>query len=117
MLRNIYKVAMLLVSVWVLAAMLVRGGLPLWQAILWMHLVAIPFRALFHLYCWNQEYEADRYAFKELGKTKTKAAMHALAECEIPYTKLFAVMYREHPPVASRSKKLLNKEIRISGSR
>ena len=61
-LRNIYKVAMLLVSVWVLAAMLVRGGLPLWQAILWMHLVAIPFRALFHLYCWNQEYEADRYA-------------------------------------------------------
>ena len=33
-LRNIYKVAMLLVSVWVLAAMLVRGGLPLWQAIL-----------------------------------------------------------------------------------
>ena len=116
-LRNIYKVAMLLVSVWVLAAMLVRGGLPLWQAVLWMHLVAIPFRALFHLYCWNQEYEADRYAFKELGKTKTKAAMHALAECEIPYTKLFAVMYREHPPVASRSKKLLNKEIRISGSR
>ena len=44
-LRNIYKVAMLLVSVWVLAAMLVRGGLPLWQAVLWMHLVAIPFRA------------------------------------------------------------------------
>lgn len=116
-LRNLYKVVMLLVSVWVLAAMLVRGGLPLWQAVLWMHLVAIPFRTLFHLYCWNQEYEADRYAFKEMGKTKTKAAMHALADSEIPYTRLFAAMYREHPPVAARSKKLLNKEIRISGSR
>lgn len=114
-LRNLYKIAMMMVAVWFLASLLVRSGLMLWEAILWLHLVAIPFRFFFHLYCWNQEYEADRYAYKEVGKTKAKAAMHALAESEIPYTKLFALLYREHPPVASRSQKILNKEIGAPG--
>jgi hypothetical protein len=40
--------------------------------------------------------------------------MRDLAECEIPYTKLFAVVYREHPTVAIRSQKILNKEIKAA---
>lgn len=110
-LRNIAKVILLMLAVWFLAKELIRNGLPLWEAVLWLHLVAIPFRILFNLYCWNQEYEADRFALKELGKTKAKAAMRELADYEIPYTKLFAITYREHPTVALRSKRILHKTI------
>ena len=111
-LRNIAKLILALIAIWFLAAQLIRVGMPLWQGILWLHVVAIPFRVLFHLYCWNQEYEADAYAHKELGKQKTKVAMRELAECEIPYTHFFALMYREHPTAALRSKRLLNKVIK-----
>lgn len=114
LLRNLFKIILLLLAVWLLVGLPVRTGMPLWQAVLWLHLAAIPFRVIFHLYCWNQEYEADRYAFREMGKTKTKAAMRALAETEIPYTKIFAVLYREHPTASSRSYKLLRKEIKAS---
>ncbi|MCQ2055501.1 MAG: M48 family metalloprotease [Fibrobacter sp.] len=114
-LRNIAKVILAMIAIWFLAAQLIRVGMPLWQGILWLHLVAIPFRVLFHLYCWNQEYEADAYAHKELGKQKTKIAMRELAECEIPYTHFFALMYREHPTAALRSKRLLNKVVRADG--
>ena len=38
----------------------------------------------------------------------------AIAESEIPYTKMFAVIYREHPTVAIRSQKILNKEIKAA---
>ena len=111
-LRNLAKVALLLLAVWLLAFLFASRGLSLIEAILWLHLAAIPVRIVFHLYCWHQEYEADRYAFDKLGKKKAKAAMRDLAECEIPYTKLFAVVYREHPTVAIRSLKILNKEIK-----
>lgn len=106
-LRNLFKIILAMVAIWFLATQLIRNGLPLWVAILWLHLVAIPFRVIFNLYCWNQEYEADKYAYKELGKTKSKAAFRELAECEIPYTKLFAALYREHPTAPQRKKKLL----------
>ena len=91
-LRNIAKLILALIAIWFLAAQLIR--------------------VLFHLYCWNLEYEADAYAHKELGKQKTKVAMRELAECEIPYTHFFALMYREHPTAALRSKRLLNKVIK-----
>lgn len=112
LLRNLVKVALLLVAVWFLAFQLVRNGLPILPAILWLHLVAIPFRIFFNLYCWNQEYEADRYALKKVGKIDAKDAMHELVKCEIPYTKLFAVVYREHPTAAMRSYRILNKIIK-----
>lgn len=105
-LRNLAKIALLMVAVWFFAFLLASRGLPLLLAVLWLHLAAIPFRLLFHLYCWNQEYEADRYALKQLGKKKAKAAMRELANCEIPYTKWFAVIYREHPTAKLRSMKL-----------
>lgn len=110
-LRNLAKVVLLLLAVWLFAFLLASRGLGLLQAVLWLHLAAIPCRILFHLYCWHQEYEADRYAFNKLGKKVAKAAMRNLAESEIPYTKLFAVVYREHPTVAIRSQKILNKVI------
>jgi hypothetical protein len=113
-LRNLAKIALLLLAVWLFAFLLASHGMSLVQAVLWLHLAAIPFRILFHLYCWHQEYEADRYAFDKLGKKGAKAAMHDLAECEIPYTKIFAVVYREHPTVAIRSQKILNKEIKAA---
>ena len=111
-LRNLAKVALLLLAVWFFAFLLASHGMSLVESILWLHLAAIPFRTVFHLYCWHQEYEADRYAFDKLGKKMAKAAMRNLAESEIPYTKLFAVIYREHPTVAIRSQKILNKEIK-----
>jgi Zn-dependent protease with chaperone function len=98
--------------VWLFAFLLASRGMSLVEAVLWLHLAAIPFRTVFHLYCWHQEYEADRYAFEKLGKKVAKAAMRDLAASEIPYTKLFAVIYREHPTVAIRSQKILNKEIK-----
>ena len=113
-LRNLAKVVLLLLAVWLFAFLLASHGMSLVQAVLWLHLAAIPFRIIFHLYCWHQEYEADRYAFEKLGKKVAKAAMRDLAECEIPYTKLFAVVYREHPTVAIRSQKILNKEIKAA---
>ena len=113
-LRNLMKIAFWMVAVWFMAAMMVRWNASFIEAVLWLHLAAIPFRTLFHLYCWHQEYEADRYAFDKLGKKVAKAAMRNLAESEIPYTKLFAVIYREHPTVAIRSQKILNKEIKAA---
>ena len=110
-LRNLMKVAFLMVAVWFLAAMVTRWNAGFFEAVLWLHLAAIPFKWFFNWYCWNQEFEADAYAFKEVGKQKAKAAMQELAECEIPYTKLFASIYREHPTVALRSQRMLNKVI------
>ncbi len=111
-LRNLAKIALLLLAVWLFAFLLASREMSLIEAVLWLHLAAIPFRTVFHLYCWHQEYEADRYAFDKLGKKMAKAAMRNLAESEIPYTELFAVIYREHPTVAIRSQKILNKEIK-----
>lgn len=116
-LRNLAKVALLLLAVWLFAFLLASRGMSLVEAVLWLHLAAIPFRTVFHLYCWHQEYEADRYAFEKLGKKVAKAAMRDLAVSEIPYTKLFAVIYREHPTVAIRSQKILNKEIKAGQGR
>ena len=113
-LRNLMKVAFLMVAVWFLAAMVVRWNASFFEAVLWLHLVAIPFKWFFNWYCWMQEYEADAYAFKEVGKQKAKAAMQELAACEIPYSKLFASIYREHPTVALRSQRMLKK---VVGSR
>ena len=110
-LRNLMKVAFLMVAVWFLAAMVTRWNASFFESILWLHLVAIPFRYFFNWYCWTQEFEADAYAFKEVGKQKAKAAMQELAVCEIPYTKLFASIYREHPTVALRSQRVLKKVI------
>ena len=110
-LRNLAKVALLLIAVWLFAFLLASQELGLLQSVLWLHLAAIPFRTLFHLYCWHQEYEADAYAFKKLGKKVARSAMRDLATSEIPYTKLFAVIYREHPTVEIRSQKILNKVI------
>ena len=110
-LRNLMKVALCMVAVWFLAAMVVRWNASFFEAVLWLHLVAIPFKWFFNWYCWMQEYEADAYAFKEVGKQKAKAAMHELAACEIPYSKLFASIYREHPTVALRSQRMLKKVI------
>lgn len=113
-LRNLAKVAMLLLAVWLFAFLMSSSTYGLLESVLWLHLAAIPFRIVFHLYCWHQEYEADQYAFDKLGKKVAKAAMRNLAESEIPYTKLFAVVYREHPTVAIRSQKILNKEIKAA---
>lgn len=106
-LRNLFKVILLMLAVWFLAYELSRNGLPLWQGALWLHLVAIPFRVLFHLYCWNQEYEADAFAARKLEKRVVKAAMRELEECEIPHTKIFALVYREHPTAVLRKKKAM----------
>jgi len=108
-LRNLLKVIFWMLAVGFLMFLLVRQALPFWQCILWLHLVAIPCRMFFHLYCWNQEYEADYYAFKALGKQKAKGAMSTLVQNEIPHTKFFAVVYREHPTALDRRKKLLNR--------
>ena len=115
-LRNVAKISLLMLAVWLFAFLLANHGMPLLYAVLWLHLAAVPFRIVFNLYCWHQEYEADRYAFDKLGKKRAKVAMRELAEAEIPYTKLFAVVYREHPTVAIRSRKLLYKEVKPVGN-
>ena len=112
LLRNFVKISLLLLAVWFLAFLLASRGLNLIDALLWLHLVAIPFNIAFRLYCWYQEFEADRYAFEKLGKKAARNAMRDLAVSEIPYTKLFAVVYRDHPPVAIRSQRMLHKEIK-----
>ena len=110
-LRNLMKVALCMVAIWFLAAMMVRWNASIFEAMLWLHLAAIPFRVLFHFYCWSQEYECDRYALEKSDKKVAKAAMRELALCEIPYTALFALVYREHPTVALRSQRMLKKVI------
>ena len=108
-LRNLLKVILLCFAVGFLLFLVVRLGLPWWQSVLWLHLVAIPFELFFHWYCWGQEFEADECAYKKLGKKVAKGAMRTLAASEIPYTPLFALFYREHPTVALRSQRLLNR--------
>jgi Zn-dependent protease with chaperone function len=108
-LRNLLKVILLCFAVGFLLFLLVRCGMSWWLSVLWLHLAAVPFRLFFHWYCWNQEFEADSHAFKALGKKATKDAMRELTACEIPYTPLFALFYREHPTAALRSQKLLNR--------
>lgn len=110
-LRNLMKIAFWMVAVWFMAAMMVRWNADFIEAVLWLHLAAIPFRMLFHFYCWSQEYECDRYALEKTDKKVAKAAMRELALCEIPHTALFALVYREHPTVALRSQRMLKKVI------
>lgn len=108
-LRNLVKVVAVMLAVGFFMFMIGRCGTPLVVAVLWLHLAAAPCRLLFHWYCWGQEYEADAYAYRQLGRQKTKEAMRALAASEIPYTPLFALVYREHPTAALRRGKLLGK--------
>lgn len=108
-LRNLFKVAVLMLAVGLLAFLMGRYGLPLWVSILWLHVVAVPGRILFHFYCWNQEYECDKYALEATDKHVAKKALRELASCEIPHTALFSLIYREHPSAALRKKKLLGR--------
>lgn len=108
-LRNLVKVAIALVAIWFLAALMVRWQANFVEAVLWLHLAAIPFRVFFHFYCWTQEYEADGYALKKTDKKIAKNALQELARCEYPHTPLFALVYREHPTAVLRKKRLLNK--------
>lgn len=110
-LRNLLKLAFAMVAIWFLATLLVRYAMPFWQAVLWLHLAAVPFRIFFHFYCWGQEYEADRFACEKTDKKVARAALRELAECEIPYTPLFALVYREHPTAVLRGRRLLNKNV------
>lgn len=105
-LRNTLKVLMLLLALGWIVFVSFRFSCSLWEAFLWLHLVAIPGRVVFHFYCWNQEYEADTYAFRQLDKKIAKNALRELESCEIPHTKLFSLVYREHPTAALRRKKL-----------
>ncbi|SHK94883.1 hypothetical protein SAMN05720468_11030 [Fibrobacter sp. UWEL] len=105
-LRNTLKVLLLLLALGWIVFVTFQFACPLWEAFLWLHVVAIPGRMLFHGFCWNQEYEADTYAFRQLEKKIAKNALRELTACEIPHTKLFALIYREHPTAALRQKKL-----------
>ena len=111
-LRNLVKLAFALCAIWFLAALLTRWEQSFVEAALWLHLVAIPFRMFFHFYCWNQEYECDRYALEKTDRKVAKLAMQELARCEIPHTVLFSLIYREHPTVALRSKRILSKAVK-----
>jgi len=108
-LRNLFKVTVLMLAVSLLAMLMGRYELPLWVSILWLHVVAVPGRVLFHFYCWNQEYECDKYALEATDKHVAKNALRELASCEIPHTALFSLVYREHPSAALRKKKLLGR--------
>lgn len=108
-LRNLVKVIMMMLSLGVIALVVGRYEMPFWAAILWLHLVAIPGRIIFHTYCWGQELEADRIAYEHVERNIAKNALRNLMECEIPYTPFFALMYREHPTAAIRRKRLLGK--------
>ena len=108
-LRNLLKVILLCLAVGFLLFLVVRLGLPWWQSVLWLHLAAIPFKLFFHWSCWGQEFEADNYAYKKLGKKVAKDAMRELVAREIPYTPLFALFYREHPTAVLRSQRLLHR--------
>ena len=108
-LRNLVKVAFALVAIWFLAALMIRWQMLFWEAVLWLHVVAIPFRTFFHFYCWSQEYEADRYALEKTDKKLAKNNLRELIRCEYPHTPLFALVYREHPTAVLRKERLLNK--------
>ena len=103
------KVAFALVAIWFLAALMIRWQMQFWEAVLWLHVVAIPFRIFFHFYCWNQEYEADRYALEKTDKKLAKNNLRELIRCEYPHTPLFALIYREHPTAVLRKERLLNR--------
>lgn len=109
LLRNLVKVAFALVAIWFLAALMVRWQANFWEAVLWLHVVAIPFRTFFHFYCWSQEYEADRYALEKTDKKLAKNSLRELIRCEYPHTPLFALVYREHPTAVLRKERLLNR--------
>lgn len=114
LLRNLVKVAFAMCAVWFLATLTVRYNLSFVESVLWLHLAAIPFRMFFHLYCWGQEYECDKYASEKVDKKDAKRAMQELARCEIPHTVLFSLLYREHPTVTLRSRRILKKAITAS---
>lgn len=107
LLRNLVKIVFLLLAVWFFAFLIASSKLDLLHAILWLHLFAIPCKIIFHIYCWNQELEADKFALKKLGKKETKKAMCELIKNEISYTNLFALIYREHPTATLRNHRLL----------
>ena len=105
-LRNLFKVILMMLAVWFLATLLVRFSMPIPEAVLYLHLVAIPVRLVFHFYCWNQEFEADRFALDSLGRKVARNAMRTLRTNEYPYTPFFAIFYREHPPAILRERHL-----------
>lgn len=108
-LRNLFKVTAMMLAMGLLALLMGRYEFSLWVSILWLHVVAIPGRVLFHFYCWNQEFECDKYAMDATDKRVTKNALRELALCEIPHSALFSLIYREHPSVALRKKRLLGR--------
>ena len=109
LLRNLVKVAFALVAIWFLAALMVRWQMLFWEAVLWLHVVAIPFRTFFHFYGWSQEYEADRSVLDKTDKKLAKNSLRELIRCEYPHTPLFALVYREHPTAVLRKERLLNR--------
>lgn len=108
-LRNLQKFIFLILAVGFLSYLLNRENFSLWQSILWLHLVAIPFRVFFHFYCWRQEFEADAYAYHKVGKQNSKWMINELVASEIPHTHFFALLYREHPMAILRRKQLSKK--------
>ena len=106
LLRNVYKVALLLMSLGVISFAILKMEASLWESFVWLHLVAFPGRIIFHIFCWNQEYEADRYAYGKLDRKIVRNALRELSLCEYPHTKLFALVYREHPTANLRKQKL-----------
>lgn len=105
-LRNVFKILLLMLAVGWIAFVMARMDASFLEAILWLHLVAIPGRMFFHSYCWKQEYEADTYAYRKLDKKVSRNALRELAACEFSHTKFFALMYREHPTAVLRMRKL-----------
>lgn len=74
----------------------------LWNFVIFFHSMLFYLQIPYHWYLWQQEISADTYAQKKTSKNKAKKELENLLKQEIPYSSLFALFYREHPPARLR---------------
>lgn len=89
--------------------MLDQWKVSLIEIVILFHLALFILQIPYHYYVWQQEFEADAYASKKTSITQAKKQLRLLVDEEIPYSPLFALLYREHPPATQRLKKVLEK--------
>lgn len=107
--RLLVKVVLFFFCVLVLFYTLDHFKASLIEIIIFIHLALFLLQIPYHYYVWQQEFEADIYACHKTSITQAKKQLRQLVNDEIPYSFLFALLYREHPPASLRLKKVLLK--------
>lgn len=106
--RLLLKFVFFSISILGLIHALDRWHASLIEIIILFHLALFVLQMPYHFYLWQQEFEADAYACKKTSITQAKKQLRDLVTQETPYSLLFALFYREHPPAKLRLKRCIS---------